>query len=118
MTCGDRAGFIVNALLFPYLNQALELLDADETTTAALDAAVKSVGGQPLGPVRLLDTVGADVALEVQRRLEGDARLRAPRPAALLRELVEAGHLGRKTPGKGTRTYLAARAAAPVAAAA
>ncbi|MEU3513552.1 3-hydroxyacyl-CoA dehydrogenase NAD-binding domain-containing protein [Streptomyces longwoodensis] len=118
VTCGDRAGFIVNALLFPYLNQALELLDADETTAAALDAAVKSVGGQPLGPVRLLDTVGADVALEVQRRLKDDPRLRAPRPAALLRELVEAGHLGRKTPGRGTRTYLAARAAAPVAAAA
>ncbi|MGQ4358613.1 3-hydroxyacyl-CoA dehydrogenase family protein [Streptomyces sp. SAS_272] len=112
--CGDRAGFIVNALLFPYLNQALELLDAEATTTAALDAAARSVGGQPLGPVRLLDTVGADVALEVQRRLHADPRCRSPRSAPLLEQLVAAGHLGRKTPGKGARTYLASRAAAPV----
>lgn len=79
--CGDRAGFIVNALLFPYLNQALELLDAGETTTAALDATARTVGGQPIGPVRLLDTVGADVALEVQRRLQADPRCRAPETA-------------------------------------
>ncbi|MEV7033834.1 3-hydroxyacyl-CoA dehydrogenase family protein [Streptomyces sp. NPDC093272] len=111
--CGDRAGFVVNALLFPYLNQALELLDAEQTTTAALDATARAVGGQPLGPVRLLDTVGADVALEVQRRLQADPRCRAPEPAPLLERLVAAGHLGRKTPGKGTRTYLAS-AAAPV----
>ncbi|MCX5055498.1 3-hydroxyacyl-CoA dehydrogenase family protein [Streptomyces sp. NBC_00452] len=112
--CGDRAGFIVNALLFPYLNQALELLDAGETTTAALDATARTVGGQPIGPVRLLDTVGADVALEVQRRLQADPRCRAPETAPLLRQLVAAGHLGRKTPGKGTRTYLASRPTAPV----
>ncbi|WP_405618648.1 3-hydroxyacyl-CoA dehydrogenase family protein [Streptomyces sp. NBC_00076] len=116
--CGDRAGFIVNALLFPYLNQALELLDADETTTAALDASARAVGGQPLGPVRLLDTVGADVALEVQRRLQADPRCRAPEPAPLLRRLVAAEHLGRKTPGKGTRTYLTSRTAAPIPASA
>ncbi|MFI1504909.1 3-hydroxyacyl-CoA dehydrogenase family protein [Streptomyces sp. NPDC020597] len=112
--CGDRAGFIVNALLFPYLNQALELLDAQAATTAVLDAAARSVGGQPLGPVRLLDTVGADVALEVQRRLHADPRCRSPRSAPLLEQLVAARHLGRKTPGKGARTYLASRPAAPV----
>ncbi|WP_371661008.1 3-hydroxyacyl-CoA dehydrogenase family protein [Streptomyces sp. NBC_00280] len=117
--CGDRAGFIVNALLFPYLNQALELLDADETTTAALDATARAVGGQPLGPVRLLDTVGADVALEVQHRLQADPRCRAPETARLLKQLVAAGHLGRKTPGKNTRTYLTARTTtAPVPASA
>jgi 3-hydroxybutyryl-CoA dehydrogenase len=112
--CGDRAGFIVNALLFPYLNQALELLDAGETMTAALDATARAVGGQPLGPVRLLDTVGADVALEVQRRLQADPRCRAPELAPLLKQLVAAGHLGRKTPGKGTHTYLTGRAGASV----
>ena len=112
--CGDRAGFIVNALLFPYLNQALELLDADETTTAALDSTARAVGGQPIGPVRLLDTVGADVALEVQRRLQADPRCRAPRTASLLEQLVAKGYLGRKTPGKGPRTYLASRTTTPV----
>ena len=115
--CGDRAGFIVNALLFPYLNQALGILDADETTTATLDLALKSVGGQPLGPVRLLDTVGADVALEVQRRLHADPALWTPAPAPLLEQLVAAGHLGRKTAGKGVRAFLTARAAAAVPAA-
>ncbi|MBO0517908.1 3-hydroxyacyl-CoA dehydrogenase family protein, partial [Streptomyces beijiangensis] len=78
--CGDRTGFIVNALLFPYLNRALDLLDAGEATVATLDLALKSVGGQPLGPVRLLDTVGTDVALEVQRRLHEDPRLKAQAP--------------------------------------
>ncbi|WP_189491358.1 3-hydroxyacyl-CoA dehydrogenase family protein [Streptomyces antnestii] len=112
--CGDRAGFIVNALLFPYLNEALGILDAGDTTTATLDLALKSVGGQPLGPVRLLDTVGADVALEVQRRLHADPALWTPAPAPLLEELVAAGHLGRKTAGKGVRAYLTARAAATV----
>lgn len=116
--CGDRAGFIVNALLFPYLNEALELLDAGVATTATLDAALKSVGGQPLGPVRLLDTVGADVALAVQRRLREDPALHTLEPAPLLEQLVEAGHLGRKTAGRGVRTYLTARAAAATPAAA
>ncbi|MFK0112406.1 3-hydroxyacyl-CoA dehydrogenase family protein [Streptomyces sp. NPDC091217] len=111
--CGDRAGFIVNALLFPYLNQALELLDAEGTTTVALDASARAVGGQPLGPVRLLETVGTDVALEVQRRLCAAPGGRAPEPAALLEQLVAAGHLGRKTPGRNTRTYLTARTAVP-----
>ncbi|WP_406338334.1 3-hydroxyacyl-CoA dehydrogenase family protein [Streptomyces sp. NBC_00649] len=115
--CGDRAGFIVNALLFPYLNEALGLLDAGEATTATLDLALKSVGGQPLGPVRLLDTVGADVALEVQRRLHAEPSLWTPAPAALLEQLVTARHLGRKTAGKGVRAYLTARAATPVPAA-
>lgn len=116
--CGDRTGFIVNALLFPYLNQALDLLDAGTTTPAALDLTVKSVAGQPLGPARLLDTIGADVALEVQRRLHQDPRRRAQAPVPLLEQLVATDHLGRKTSGKGVRAYLTARAAEAAAASA
>lgn len=113
--CADRTGFIVNALLFPYLNQALGLLDGGGTTAAALDATVRAVGAQPLGPVRLLDTVGVDVALEVQRRLRADPRCRASEPAALLEELAASGHLGRKTPGRSARAYLTGRVGTPAA---
>ncbi|THA36619.1 3-hydroxyacyl-CoA dehydrogenase family protein [Streptomyces sp. A1277] len=110
--CGDRSGFIVNALLFPYLNRALGLLDRGAATTAELDRVVKAVAGQPLGPVRLLETIGCDVALAVQGRLHAAPGLRADPPAPLLEELVAAGHLGRKTAGKGVRAHLTARAAA------
>ncbi|KAB8162280.1 3-hydroxyacyl-CoA dehydrogenase family protein [Streptomyces sp. 3MP-14] len=110
--CGDRPGFIVNALLFPYLNQALRLLDGGEVAPPALDAAVRAVGGQPLGPVRLLDTVGADVALEVQRRLHRELADAVSAPVPLLEQLVAEGYLGRKTAGRGVRAFLADRAAA------
>ena len=116
--CGDRTGFIVNALLFPYLNEALRLLDAGEVTAAGLDQAVKSVGGLPLGPVRLLDTVGADVALEVQSRLHHDPARPAPAPVPLLEQLVADGYLGRKSSGRGVRAFLTGRAAAAAPAAA
>ncbi|MFJ8677138.1 3-hydroxyacyl-CoA dehydrogenase family protein [Streptomyces sp. NPDC093589] len=105
--CADRTGFLVNALLFPYLNDALRLLAEGVVVPTLLDATVKSVGGQPIGPTRLLDTVGADVALTVSRHLH-DASGRRPElaPIPLLEQLVAHGHLGRKTPGRGVRTYL------------
>ena len=112
--CGDRTGFVVNALLFPYLNRALALLDQGVVTPAALDAAVRSLGGHPLGPVRLVDTVGADVAREVQWRLHLDLELRAGAPVPLLEALVTHRHLGRKTGGRGVRAFLASRGAATV----
>ncbi|RAG80470.1 3-hydroxyacyl-CoA dehydrogenase family protein [Streptacidiphilus pinicola] len=112
--CGDRTGFVVNALLFPYLNRALALLDQGAMTPSALDTAVRSLGGHPLGPVRLVDTVGADVAREVQWRLHVDPELRAAAPVPLLEALVTHRHLGRKTAGKGVRAFLASRGVATV----
>ncbi len=114
--CPDRCGFIVNALLFPYLNQALRLLDEGEVSAAQLDVVVKSVGGQPLGPVRLLDVVGSDVALQVQRRLHHDLPRKAAAPVPLLEQLVARGFLGRKSGGKGVRAFLTARASAAASA--
>ncbi|MFC6063216.1 3-hydroxyacyl-CoA dehydrogenase NAD-binding domain-containing protein [Streptomyces ochraceiscleroticus] len=114
--CADRTGFLVNALLFPYLNDALGLLEDGAVGPALLDAAVKSVGGQPIGPTRLLDTVGADVALTVARRLyEQYGRRPEFAPAPLLERLVDGGFLGRKSAGRGLRAYLT-EAAATVAA--
>ncbi|MER7399457.1 3-hydroxyacyl-CoA dehydrogenase NAD-binding domain-containing protein [Streptomyces sp. NPDC000151] len=114
--CADRTGFLVNALLFPYLNDALGLLEDGAVGPALLDAAVKSVGRQPIGPTRLLDTVGADVALTVARRLyEQYGRRPEFAPAPLLERLVDGGFLGRKSAGRGVRAYLTEAAAAVAA---
>ncbi|GAA2244595.1 hypothetical protein GCM10010232_34600 [Streptomyces amakusaensis] len=108
--CGDRTGFIVNALLFPYLNDALRMLERPGIEPRLLDKALKSVGGQPLGPARLLDTIGLDVALDIQRRLHQESPRPELAPARLLEELVAHGHLGRKTPGRGVHARPAVHA--------
>ncbi|GAB3591369.1 3-hydroxybutyryl-CoA dehydrogenase [Angustibacter peucedani] len=104
VTCGDRAGFIVNALLFPYLNDAVKMLEAHYATTDDIDTAMKTGCGYPMGPFELLDVVGLDVSLAIQRELYLEFRERGFSPAPLLEQLVTAGYLGRKT-GRGFRTY-------------
>ncbi len=102
--CGDRAGFIVNALLFPYLNDAVKMLQAHYATADDIDSAMKVGCGYPMGPFELLDVVGLDVALAIQRTLYLEFREPGFAPAPLLEHLVTAGRLGRKT-GKGFRDY-------------
>jgi 3-hydroxybutyryl-CoA dehydrogenase len=102
--CGDRAGFIVNALLFPYLNDAVKMLEAHYATADDIDAAMKVGCGYPMGPFELLDVVGNDVSLAIQRELYQEFREPGFAPAPLLEHLVTAGRLGRKT-GKGFRDY-------------
>jgi 3-hydroxybutyryl-CoA dehydrogenase len=103
--CGDRPGFIVNTLLFPYLNRAVRMLESGDATAEEIDTVMKDGCGYPMGPLRLLDTVGLDVAAAILRALHqefGDPDL-APRPA--LADLVEAGDLGRKS-GSGFHSYV------------
>ncbi len=102
--CGDRAGFIVNALLFPYLNDAIKMLEAHYATADDIDSAMKVGCGYPMGPFELLDVVGNDVSLAIQRELYLEFREPGFAPAPLLEHLVTAGRLGRKT-GKGFRDY-------------
>ena len=102
--CGDRAGFIVNALLFPYLNDAVKMLEAHYATADDIDSAMKVGCGYPMGPFELLDVVGNDVSLAIQRTLYLEFREPGFAPAPLLEHLVTAGRLGRKT-GKGFRDY-------------
>jgi 3-hydroxybutyryl-CoA dehydrogenase len=102
--CGDRAGFIVNALLFPYLNDAVKMLEAHYATAEDIDAAMKVGCGYPMGPFELLDVVGLDVSLAIQQRLYLEFREPGFAPAPLLEHLVTAGYLGRKT-GRGFRDY-------------
>ncbi|PVG83361.1 3-hydroxybutyryl-CoA dehydrogenase [Nocardioides gansuensis] len=104
VSCGDRAGFIVNALLFPYLNDAVKMLQAHYATADDIDTAMKQGCALPMGPFELLDVVGNDVALAIQRELYLEFREPGFAPAPLLEHLVTAGYLGRKTK-RGFRDY-------------
>lgn len=100
----DRAGFVVNALLFPYLNDAVRLLDLGVATQEGIDAAMKGGCGYPMGPFAVLDLVGLDTAVAIMDALYDEHR--EPRLAAAprLRRMVAAGRLGRKS-GEGFYRY-------------
>ncbi|WP_035794337.1 3-hydroxyacyl-CoA dehydrogenase family protein [Kitasatospora mediocidica] len=102
--CGDRAGFIVNALLFPYLNDAVRMLEEHYATVDDIDTAMKLGCGYPMGPFELLDVVGLDVSLTIERVLHQEFREPGLSAAPLLEHLVAAGCLGRKT-GRGFRDH-------------
>jgi 3-hydroxybutyryl-CoA dehydrogenase len=104
VVCADRAGFVVNALLFPYLNDAVKMLEASYASADDIDHAMKLGCGYPMGPFELLDVVGLDVSLAIQRELYLELREPGFAPAPLLEHLVTAGYLGRKT-GRGFRDY-------------
>ena len=104
VSCGDRAGFILNTLLFPYLNDAVKMLEAHYATADDIDMAMREGCRLPMGPFELLDVVGNDVALAIQRTLYAEFREPGFAPAPLLEHLVTAGYLGRKT-GRGFRDY-------------
>jgi 3-hydroxybutyryl-CoA dehydrogenase len=100
----DRAGFIVNALLFPYLNNAVRMLENGTATRDDIDAAMKAGCGFPMGPLALLDLVGLDTSLAILDALFDE--FRDPNYAAMpaLRRMVTAGQLGRKS-GLGFYDY-------------
>ena len=93
----DQAGFIVNALLFPYLNNAIRLLESGVASRDGIDTAMKGGCGFPMGPFALLDLVGLDTSLAILDALHTE--FKDPNYAAvpLLRRMVAAGRLGRKT---------------------
>jgi len=100
----DRAGFIVNALLFPYLNNAIRLLDSGVATRDDIDAAMKGGCNFPMGPFQLLDLVGLDTSLAILDALYDEFRDPNFSPAPLLRRMVAAERLGRKS-GQGFYDY-------------
>jgi len=93
----DRAGFIVNALLFPYLNNAVRMLETGTATRDDIDAAMKGGCNFPMGPLALLDLVGLDTSVAILDALY--AEFHDPNYSAVptLRRMVTAGHLGRKS---------------------
>jgi 3-hydroxybutyryl-CoA dehydrogenase len=104
ITVKNAPGFVVNRILVPMINEALFVLAEGLATPEDIDAGMKLGCNQPIGPLALADMVGLDVCLavmEVYLSEFGDSKYR---PCPLLREMVAAGHLGRKT-GRGVYQY-------------
>jgi 3-hydroxybutyryl-CoA dehydrogenase len=104
----DSAGFIVNALLFPYLNSAVRMLDGGIATKEDIDTAMRGGCSFPMGPLELLDFVGLDTSLSILEVLFEEHHDPCAAPAPLLKRMVTAGQLGRKT-GRGFYDYQTAR---------
>lgn len=100
----DRAGFVVNALLFPYLNNAVRLLEEGVASMEDIDTAMKGGCGFPMGPFALLDLVGLDTSLAIIDALYEERRDPNYAAAPQLRRMVAAGRLGRKS-GRGFYYY-------------
>jgi 3-hydroxybutyryl-CoA dehydrogenase len=100
----DRAGFVANALLLPYLNHAVKLLENGYASREDIDTAATAGMGLPMGPLALLDLIGLDTSLSILEVLQ--AEFGGPRyaPAPLLRRLTDAGQTGRKA-GRGLYDY-------------
>ncbi|MDZ7732842.1 MAG: 3-hydroxybutyryl-CoA dehydrogenase [Acidimicrobiia bacterium] len=100
----DRAGFIVNALLFPYLNNAVRMLENGTASRDDIDTAMKGGCNFPMGPLELLDLVGLDTSLAILDALYEEFHDPNFSAVPLLRRMVAAGHLGRKS-GEGFYDY-------------
>ena len=104
VVCGDKAGFIANTLLFGYLNHAVAMYEAHYASREDIDAAMRFGCGYPMGPLALLDLIGLDTAYEILDTMYKQGRDRLHAPAPILKQMVTAGMLGRKT-GRGFYTY-------------
>jgi len=100
----ESPAFLVNRLLIPVLNEACFALDENLASSRDIDSAMKAGAGMPMGPFELADMIGLDVALEVAETLYREYGDPKYRPSYLLRRMVDAGHLGRKT-GQGFYEY-------------
>jgi 3-hydroxybutyryl-CoA dehydrogenase len=100
----DRPGFVVNALLVPYLNHAIRLLETGQANREDIDKAATAGLGLPMGPLTLLDLIGLDTDLAILQTLQAEFGGTRYRPAPLLRKLCDARLFGRKT-GRGFYDY-------------
>ncbi len=104
VVCGDKAGFIANTLLFGYLNHAVSMYEGRYASREDIDAAMRFGCGYPMGPLALLDLIGLDTAYTILETMYRQGRDRLHAPSPILKQMVTAGWLGRKT-GRGFYTY-------------
>jgi len=100
----DSTGFVVNRLLFPYLFDAVRFMEESGLSAAAVDDCMRLGAGHPMGPLKLLDFVGLDVALAIGECLQDESGDESRGAPALLADMVVAGKLGRKS-GEGFFSY-------------
>jgi 3-hydroxybutyryl-CoA dehydrogenase len=100
----DQAGFVVNRLLFPYLFDAVRMIERTGMSAGEVDSCMTLGAGHPMGPLALLDFVGLDVAEAIGDALHADSGESAHRPPGLLVEMIGEGRLGRKS-GAGFYEY-------------
>jgi 3-hydroxybutyryl-CoA dehydrogenase len=100
----NSPGFVVNRILIPMINESIFVLQEGVATAEEIDSGMKLGTNQPLGPLALADLIGLDTVLSIMEVLHADFNDPKYRPALMLRELVDAGHLGRKS-GRGFHTY-------------
>jgi 3-hydroxybutyryl-CoA dehydrogenase len=102
--CRESPGFIVNRILIPMINEAVELLDRGVASREDIDQAMKLGANHPMGPLELADFVGVDIVLAIMEVLYSETGDPKYRPSLMLRRLVRAGKLGRKS-GEGFYQY-------------
>jgi 3-hydroxybutyryl-CoA dehydrogenase len=100
----DHAGFVVNALLFPYLNNAVRMLERGTASMESIDTAMRGGCNFPMGPFALLDLVGLDTSVAILETIHVSFGNPADAPAQTLLDMIAAGHLGRKS-GQGFYAY-------------
>ena len=100
----DRSGFVVNALLVPYLLSAVRMVESGGARPQDIDQGMELGCAHPMGPLRLLDLIGLDTAQAVAESMYEEFKEPLYAPPALLRRMVAAGHLGRKN-GRGFYAY-------------
>jgi 3-hydroxybutyryl-CoA dehydrogenase len=100
----DRSGFVVNALLVPFLLSAVRMVESGSARPDDIDRGMELGCAHPMGPLRLLDLIGLDTAQAVAESMYEEYKEPLYAPPALLRRMVAAGHLGRKS-GRGFHSY-------------
>ncbi|MBW4721548.1 3-hydroxybutyryl-CoA dehydrogenase [Saccharothrix obliqua] len=100
----DRAGFVVNALLFPYLLSAVRMVESGVATAEVVDRGMELGCAHPLGPLRLADLIGLDTTVSIARAMHAEFKEPLYAPPPLLLRMVESGLLGRKS-GRGFYEY-------------
>lgn len=100
----DSPGFLANRILIPYINEAIVCLETGVGGKEDIDSIMKNGTGVPMGPLQLADFIGLDTCLAIMRVLYEETSDSKYRPAVLLRKMVDAGWLGKKS-GKGFYTY-------------